>query len=347
MKGLSLFANVGIAEIYSPLVGLEFVVANELLEKRADFYSEMHPSSQMICGDITDTQVFDRVLSASKNRGVDFILATPPCQGMSRAGMMCRDDERNNLIKYVVKMALALRPSAMLIENVPTALNTKISHEGKAITIRDFVVSALEPEGYFVKPVILDCADYGTPQHRERAFFLCSKEREWPLPPTQAQITLRDAISHLPSLESGESSEIAYHYAKEHNARHTLGMRHTPTGNSALFNEIHYPKKADGERIKAFPTSYKRMEWHKPAPTITMSNGYINSQNNVHPGGLKSDGTYSDARVLTLKEIFILSGLPDDWMPPKWASDTMIREVIGEGIPPKMIEALLREYINI
>jgi DNA (cytosine-5)-methyltransferase 1 len=104
---------------------------------------------------------------------------------------------------------------------------------------------------------------------------------------------------------------------------------------------VHYPKKEDGTRIKGYATTYKRIEWDKPAPTITMANGSVSSQNNVHPGTLKKDGTYSDARVLTLKEIFILTGLPDSWNPPSWASENMIRQVIGEGVPPKLIDSIL------
>ena len=88
-------------------------------------------------------------------------------------------------------------------------------------------------------------------------------------------------------------------------------------------------------------TTYKRIEWDKPAPTITMCNGAISSQNNGHPGYLKENGEYSDARVLTLKEILILSGLPDNWKAPEWASENMIREVIGEGVPPRLIESIL------
>ena len=49
------------------------------------------------------------------------------------------------------------------------------------------------------------------------------------------------------------------------------------------------------------------MHWDKPAPTITMKNGSISSQNNVHPGRLLPNGTYSDARVLTVAELSILT----------------------------------------
>ena len=72
------------------------------------------------------------------------------------------------------------------------------------------------------------------------------------------------------------------------------------------------------------------MSRDKPAPTITMANGSISSQNNVHPGRLQADGTYSDARVLTLKELYILTGLPETWQAPPRASSHLIRKVIGE-----------------
>ena len=106
-------------------------------------------------------------------------------------------------------------------------------------------------------------------------------------------------------------------------------------------NKVYFPKKSDWTKIKGFKTTYKRIEWDKPAPTITMCNGAISSQNNGHPGRLKENGEYSDARVLTLKEILILSGLPDNWKAPEWASENMIREVIGEGVPPRLIESIL------
>ena len=145
-------------------------------------------------------------------------------------------------------------------------------------------------------------------------------------------------------MESNQKSKIKYHVAKKQNDRHVLWLKNTPTGKTAFENKVHYPQKSDETRIKGFMTTYKRIEWDKPAPTITMCNGAVSSQNNVHPGRPgrpKKNGEYSDARVLTLKEIFILSGLPNDWNPPDWASENMIREVIGEGVPPKLIEAIL------
>ena len=341
MNGVSLFANVGIAETYIKDHHINIVVANELLENRAHFHHELYPECDIIQGDITDKDIFARVLQKAKVKKCDFLIATPPCQGMSIAGKMAENDPRNSLIKYVIQMIQALQPKHVMIENVTGVLKTFISVNGVKTKITQYIEDELAPLGYFIHPTIVDAADYGTPQSRKRAIFLISKIAKWELPNKQKRVTVREAIGHLPSLESGEKSTILYHHAKVHNPRHIAFLQQTPTGKTALKNKIHYPKKENGMRIKGYATTYKRIEWDKPSPTITMANGSISSQNNVHPGKLLQNGTYSDARVLTLKEIFILTGLPDEWSPPKWASDNLLRHVIGEGVPPKLISNLL------
>ncbi|QSZ42897.1 DNA (cytosine-5-)-methyltransferase [Sulfurimonas aquatica] len=341
INGVSLFANVGIAETYINNHDIKITVANELLKNRAEFHQQMHKECKMIQGDITSDEVFNAVAKEAKKQKCDFLIATPPCQGMSLAGKMQEDDPRNSLIKYVIKLAQELKPTNILIENVPKVLKTYLVHKGEKIKISDFIKKELEPLGYIINPVVVDAADYGTPQSRKRAIYLISKLKKWDLPPKEEKLTVRQMIEHLPPLESGESSDIIFHRAKVHNARHISFLKHTPTGKTALHNKVHYPKKVDGTRIKGYDTTYKRIEWDKPAPTITMANGSVSSQNNVHPGRQKKDGTFSDARVLTLKEIFILTGLPDDWTPPEWASENLIRQVIGEGVPPRLIDRLL------
>ena len=341
LKGLSLFANAGIAETLLKNTELDIVVANELLEERCRFYQEMHPESKMIQGDITDEEVYTDVIRNSIERECNFVLATPPCQGMSIAGKMKEDDPRNLLIKYAVKAILDIQPKYALIENVIGALKTYILDDGKKIRIVDYIDKKLKPFGYTINAHILDAADYGTPQRRKRSIFLISKNGEWKIPEKEKTITVREAISHLPSLESGESSEILFHSAKQHNERHIRWMKHTPSGKTAFDNEIHFPQKEDGSKISGFRTTYKRMDWDKPSPTITMANGSVSSQNNVHPGRNLGNGIYSDARVLTLKEIFILTGLPDNWSPPEWAKEGLVRKVIGEGVPPRLIERLI------
>ena len=90
--------------------------------------------------------------------------------------------------------------------------------------------------------------------------------------------------------------------------------------------------------------AYKRMDWDKPAPTVTTYNHTISSFHNVHPGHLdERTGLYTDARVLTIFELMRVTSLPDDWDIPDWASENLIRTVIGEGIPPLAIKKVVAE----
>lgn len=341
INGLSLFANVGIGETYIHKCGIEIKVANELLEDRCNFYKYLYPNVEVVCGDITDEKIYRNIIIKADENNCKFIMATPPCQGMSMAGKKDPKDERNLLIKYVIYVIEDLKPNFILIENVPAMLTTEIEIDGEIILIKDYIYSNLTRLGYKTNHSVIDAADYGTSQYRKRAIFLASDVDYWKFPEKQDQITLKEAIGHLPSLESGEDSGIPFHKAKIHNERHIECMRHTPEGKSAFDNEVYYPKRADGKKISGYNTTYKRMSWGRPAHTITMANGAVSSQNNVHPGKPLGKGLYSDARVLTLKELFIVTGLPNEWQPPSWASESLVRQVIGECLLPRLVERLL------
>ena len=68
MKALSLFANVGVAETYLSEIGVDVVVANELEEDRARFYQHLYPKCNMICGDITDKEIYNSIIAAAKKQ---------------------------------------------------------------------------------------------------------------------------------------------------------------------------------------------------------------------------------------------------------------------------------------
>lgn len=341
MNALSLFSNVGIGETYLKDIGINVVVANELLAERAKFYSHNHPDGNMINGDITNPDTFKTILKAAEGKEIKLIIATPPCQGMSIAGKMKEDDPRNSLIIKAMEVFNHIKPDYMLIENVPQMLKTSILFKGQSIKIVDFVEQSIGQD-YVAKFDVFDAADYGTPQFRKRAIVRISKkELIWNDPIKQKQITVKEAIGNLPSLEAGQKSTIKYHEAKKHNENHVLWMKHTPSGKTAFHNKDPYRPTKDGRLIHGFATTYKRISWDKPAPTITMANGSVSSQNNVHPGRLNKDGTYSDARVLTWLELFKLTGLPEGWNPPSWASDSLVREVIGEALMPMLLKNIL------
>lgn len=346
LTGLSLFASAGIGETYFKDVGIDIKVANELLEKRADLYRAINPETTVVCGDITKDEVFSKIL-ASCPKKVDFILASPPCQGMSVAGKnRCQKtmeaDERNYLITYVVKAIKATSPDYILVENVPALLKLELQYAGKYRTVLDILQYEFGDQ-YEIDSMVVDSADYGVPQTRLRAIIKMNRKgKKWSWPLKKDKITVRDAIGHLPSLEAGERSEIKWHFARKHSKDNILWMKHTPTGKSAFSNPVYYPQKKDGTRVKGYESSYRRIRWDAPAPTITIRNDCIASQRNVHPGRLLPDGTYSDARVLTPLELMLLNSLPADWNIPDDTPELLIRQCIGESIPPLMLKEIVR-----
>jgi DNA (cytosine-5)-methyltransferase 1 len=345
-NGLSLFSSAGIGETYiEPYVNM--VVSNELLIERTRLYSHFYNNSHVIHGDITDKNIFDNIIKESLLRNVDFIYATPPCQSFSKAGKQEKNDTRDILFLTIIKAIKELLPKYIIIENVPEFLKLYCNIDNEDKMVIDVFKNELELE-YNICHDILDTSMFGIPQTRKRAIILLSKktEKKWTFPEQRVEdkqiITVRETIGHLPSLESGDKSNVhKWHKAKIHNDRHILWMKNTPSGKTAFNNEIHYPS-INGIKIKGYSTTYKRISWDKPCPTITMANGSISSQNNVHPGRLQIDNTYSDARVLTVYELILLTGLPPNWDIPEWCSENIIRQVLGECVPPKLILELVK-----
>ena len=342
MKGISMFSSAGIAETYLPDLNIDIELANELIEERANYYSHFYPKTEMIIGDIMSDNVFNIYLEKAKALSPKFLLATPPCQGMSSLGRKDYiEDKRNYLIFSVLKVIDELDLDIIVIENVPKFLKLLFPYEESNLNIIE-ILKRRYSHKYQIEAVIVNAKDYGVPQSRPRAIIKMYKSfYSWELPPKEKEITLREAIGHLPSLESGEKSNIKYHYALKHSQMHIEVMSHTPEGLSAFKNEVFYPKKADGTKISGFHNTYNRMHWDLPCAAITTNSGMISGHNNVHPGRIKPDGTYSDARALSLLELLIVSSLPVDWNLPINYKETLVRTIIGEAIPPRLLYKML------
>lgn len=348
IKAISIFSSAGIGELLLKNTNVEVVAANELLPKRAECYSHFYPNTDMYCGDITLEETQDYMVSAAQKSGAKMLIATPPCQGLSTLGKNKKQihyekDKRNYLILSALNIIDRCDFDYVLIENVPTFLEMYFPYENDYFKLEE-ILNKKYSSKYKIEARVLNAKDYGICQSRPRAIIKMYKpDKKWSWPSEENEITLREAIGYLPSLESGESSDIPWHFAKKHNERAVLALKHTPTGKSAIANEVYYPKKEDGTRIKGFHNTFKRMDWDQPCPTRTTFSGSMSSHNNVHPGRLLPDGTYSDARVLTLLETFIVSSIPEDIDFPKDSTDTFIRTVIGESIPPKLMMKVIEK----
>ena len=353
IDGMSLFAGGGVGETYLADININIKIANELLKKRADIHSFRFPDCEMVVGDIKEHKEY-LVEYANKNH-LSLLIATPPCQGMSSAGRRdYENDKRNYLIFDVFDIIDNTDFDYIFIENVPQFLAMKYMNKDNVLTLLPDLIKEKYADKYEIKYGVFNAADYGVPQSRKRAIIrLWRKGLTWDDPDkVEHQITLREAIGDLPSLESGEDSGILWHVAPKHTKEHILWMRHTPTGKSAHENPVYYPKKPDGTRVKTYKDGFKRMDWDKVCNTRTMNNKGLSSTSNGHPGRPYIDKEtgetlYSDARALTLLELFIVSSLPRDIKFPEGTSDKTIRDIVGEGVPPKMSEAFLRKIANV
>lgn len=372
LRGLSLFSNVGIAEAGLAALDVDMVYANELLKDRAKFYSCVHPGTEMIEGDITNDELRTKIVEKALDSHVNFILATPPCQGMSEAGNRLEFDERNQLITYAVDVINRVHPEFAIIENVPTILHTKIIVNGEVMLIPDYLRLVLN-DYKFNSESLIKAMDHGIPQMRERNIYLLVRrdiDITWEFPAPEPIVTLESAIGHLPSLDPllregidftlqkfpnyerkrEEGLKVSsWHYPPTHSWKQVEWMMHTPSGKSAIYNPVYYPQKEGGVHIVAHHNHYRRMAWEKPSRTITQNNGVISSLACVHPGRpYERDGEvlYSDPRVLTIYELLIVSSLPLDWSIPSWAKESFIRKVIGEGIPSRLITVIVEQLLK-
>lgn len=94
--------------------------------------------------------------------------------------------------------------------------------------------------------------------------------------------------------------------------------------------------------MKGYTSAYKRMSWNAPASTLTQNFQFACSDNKVHP---------TQSRVLSLYEGLIIQSIANYSysfsIAGKFVSDTLIRETIGESVPPKIIDLICKHIISI
>lgn len=245
LKAASLFASSGIGDLALRANGVQVLVANELLHDRASLFQANFPETRMIDGDIWEQkdQIVQNLLRELNGEELDFLLATPPCQGMSkngqgkllaeiRLGNRPPLDPRNRLIIPTIQIAKALQPRVLVLENVPEMKNTVIeADESELINIIDYISRELGEE-YSGRAEVVEFADYGVPQRRQRLITIFSRDERLLRqlkeagtllrPPSHSAepflgvdpwVTVRDEIAELPPLDAREkrTASSAFH----------------------------------------------------------------------------------------------------------------------------------------
>ena len=331
-------------------------ISCELVPIRARWTREVigHPQeTEVICGDISDKATFEKLVKLHLAKGNVGVKASPVCRDFTLANTK-RDpnSKRANLYKYVLEFVRRTSPIWVVIENSDQMMKVKVN--GKIVGMK--IVDALKAMGYYVDYGVQDCCWFDTPQHRRRTIIIGHKYKQCHLPkPGNKLITLRDAIGHLPTLECGQKSNIKWHDASMFtwSVSQIAVMAHTPTGCSAQDNKAPWlPCKKDGSRCKArFNCSFKRRTWGDACNALLQDSKSISGFRTCHPGnfiGYDSMGLplFDNCRPLTILEIYIVTGIdPDengDLPIPEWASDNLIRQMIGECWAPRHCLEVMR-----
>lgn len=365
----SIAACVGSDEYYLEDHNIVCKVALECDDDRAEYYELMNKMRSkhkvdMIVGKLEEK--FDELVKAFKKNNCELAKFTIPCQIFCKMrGKNWKDDDRLLLVLWCVKFIKQVKPKYILFENAKEFLGfslplaedlskhpiaQKMQQELNGRTIGQYLIDELGENslGYNLNFAIENAAFYGTAQNRVRSIVLGSLEGIWKFPcPEEYAMPLWQAIGHLPSLEAGQKSEIPYHYAPELHSdpekAKTMqeAFAHLATGCRSKDNDPKYQLSGFG----FFDDKGTRKFWDRPSNTIDGGNGSPTNNRTLHPGRLKKDGTYSDARVLSLLEVFLVNGLPQSYEVPEKYQDkeAFIREVMGEIMLPRFLERICLE----
>lgn len=256
-----------------------------------------------------------------------------PCQPFSTysRGKADSQDKRWNLLNQFGRLVKELHPDLITMENVPR-LETQM--------VFSKFVSELEDGGFFVFHQIVDCADYGVPQHRHRLVLLASKlgpiEMIAPTVGEKSYKTVRSAIEKLPPLKAGEVNDgDPLHQASELSPLNLKRIRASKAGGTwrdwdkDLVAACH--KKKTG---KTFPSVYGRMAWDQPSPTMTTQFFGFGNGRFGHP---------RQNRAISLREGAILQSFPRDYKFVAEGDPVYIKTIgrlIGNAVPVKLGKAI-------
>lgn len=351
MKAIDIFCGAGGFSSGISMAGFDVIFSNEIEPVFAESYKKNHPKTKIINKDIHDVD-FKIELQKYNLQNIDLLFGGPPCQGFSTLGKKNEYDDRNSLFWQYLRCVEETNPNFLIFENVS---GFKKLYKGRMF---DILIEELSRLGYRVKYKILDAFDYGVPQHRFRTIVVGYKPYySFDFPePMQNTLTLWDAISDLPSILAGQSSNsyleaknqyqlfmrkdnkiLTEHLAPKHGKKLLYMISHVPKGGSILdIPEELRPKSY-------FKNTYARLVEDKPSPTITRNFSTPSSSRCIHPFLDRGLTTREGARLQSFSDNYIFCG-----------STSEKNLQIGNAVPPllayhlglKIMKSFLQFYQN-
>jgi DNA (cytosine-5)-methyltransferase 1 len=346
------------------MAGFHTAFAVDFDKNAAATYQQNHPETLFLNTDISELDP-KTILRALDGQEVALLAGGPSCQGYSTHGKRDADDPRNFLFVHYLRIARALRPKWILMENVQGLLTYNKGY------FRETILDELERMGYHADAKVLCAADYGVPQLRKRVFFIATRqdcEITFPTPThsdrgergLKPYVTVGEAFFDLPRLGRtgsnksteplryaapartafqrflrGGSKELTLHEARPLSPqaaalakfiREGQGLRAVPV--HALPDRFKKMRTiANGELRRDCTTLYHRISRAKPSYTITCYFRNVASGPFLHPTEDRSLSVREAARLMTFPDSYVFCG-------------TAIPRQIGNAVPPLLAKAV-------
>lgn len=269
---------------------------------------------------------------------IKLLAGCAPCQTFSTYNQKaCQSDKRWWLLLQFGRLVEEIVPDLVTMENVPGLKDQNVFQE---------FVDKLHDRGYYTHFKVIDSSLYGLPQKRRRLVLLASRLGEVRmLTPEELNVKPKkvvDVISKLPTLKAGEvDPNDPLHQSSSLSPLNLRRIRHSKPGGTwrdwpeELVAECH--KKESG---KTYPGVYARMEWDKPAPTMTTQYFGFGNGRFGHP---------EQDRAISLREGAIFQGFPKDYkfVPPGASvKKKELGRMIGNAVPVTLGEAIGRSLLR-
>jgi len=273
------------------------------------------------------TQLFD---------GADLrvLAGCAPCQPFSTYAQRYELDGKDGkwgLLYEFARLAKGTRPDVITMENVPTVAKHEVFH--------DFV-DTLKRLGYNVWFDVVDSSQYGVPQTRRRMVLLASRHGDIRMiePTIDKPKTVRQAIGRLRALSAGEAApRDKLHVSSTLSEKNLKRIKvSTPGGTWRDWPEHLVADCHRAESGRTYPGVYGRMEWDKPAPTMTTQCYGFGNGRFGHP---------EQDRAITLREAAIIQSFPRDYafIPDDGeVSFKVLGRLIGNAVPVELGRAIAR-----
>lgn len=303
MKVVSLFCGAGGLDLGFIQAGHKVIWASDIDEHAVETYRHN-------IGD--DVQLADiRDVDASSIPDCDVVVGGFPCQGFSVANMgRSASDSRNQLYLELLRVIREKSPAFFVAENVKGLLSLEKGRVFEVI-LQDF--SAL---GYVVKYRVLNAADYGVPQRRERLIIVGVRNDigfNFNFPdPTHAPRERAHLLGLKPWVSIGEAlSDIPEPEEAPHLLNHTYSK---------------YKLRFNGY------LGHRRIDPTLPAPTVTARGD--------NKGGVVVLHHPNNHRRMSARELASTQSFPLDFA--FQCNRSIAYRLIGNAVPPMLAAAVAR-----